>query len=101
MHDAYQLSMMWRLQVEQQEAKHTHCQPGIVSLVIKDARIRQAPAASSSLAVQPQWQGFRGSLIPSIKVIKEPSHVLGCCCGREGLQGHGRQRLHQPLHQCV
>ena len=28
------------LQVEQQEAKHTHCQPGVVSLIIRDAKKR-------------------------------------------------------------
>ena len=28
------------MQVEQQEAKHTHCQPGVVSLIIRDAKKR-------------------------------------------------------------
>ena len=28
------------MQVEQQESKHTHCQPGVVSLIIRDAKKR-------------------------------------------------------------
>ena len=48
------MRMIW-LQVEQEQGKHTHCQPGMVSLIIKDARKR---CASGLRAVpHPQYQG--------------------------------------------
>ena len=34
------MRVLFGLQVEQQEAKHTHCQPGVVSLIIRAAKKR-------------------------------------------------------------